>query len=202
MKTYNRCMLAALLSVGIAGTSALGKTKLVQSWADPSVANYKFSKVLALAVIDNPDIRGRAEAAIVRNIKKIKATPSAVILQKGEERDVETAKRKLREGGFDSAVVLRLVIGNDRVQYVAPTMPDPYLSYWSYNTYAWPIGATPGYIKYDRIVQVETLFYSITEDKLLWSGLSETSGDGDVSKLVDQIAKVIGKELQKKGIFK
>jgi len=204
MTTCHRCMLAAILTLTLAimGTSALGKgkTKLIQSWADPSVTSYKFSKLITVAIIDAPEIRRIAEAAMARNIKKFKAVPSCTVLQKGEERDVETAKRKLREGGFDGAVVLRMVSGDNKIQYVAPTMPDPYLSYWSYNTWAWPINTTPGYIKYDQIVQLETLFYSIKDDKLLWSGVSETSNYGDVSNLIDQIAKVIAKELDKKGI--
>jgi len=200
MATCKRYMLTALLSAGMICTSALGKTKLVQSWADPSVKSYKFSKVLTVAVIEAPEIRRIAESAMARNIKKFKAIPSCTVLEKGEERDVEAAKRKLRAEGFDGAVVLRMVSGDNKIQYVAPTMPDPYLSYWSYNTWAWPINATPGYIKYDQIVQLETLFYSIKDGKLLWSGVSETSNYGDVSNLIDQIAKVIAKELDKKGI--
>jgi hypothetical protein len=200
MTTCNRYMLAALLSAGMICTGALGKTKLVQSWADPSVKNYKFTKVLTVAIIDAPEIRRIAESAMARNIKKFKAIPSCTVLQQGEERDVETAKRKVREQGFDGAVVLRLVSGDNKIQYVAPTMPDPYLSYWSYNTWAWPINATPGYIKYDQIVQLETLFYSIKDDKLLWSGVSKVSNFRNVSELVDDIAKVIAKELDKKGI--
>jgi hypothetical protein len=200
MTTCKSYILVALLSAGMICASALGKTKLIQSWADPSVKNYQFSKVLTVAIIDVPEFRRIAEAAMARNIKKFKAIPSCTVLQKGQERDVETAKRILREQGFDGAVVLRMVTGENKIQYVAPTLPDPYLSYWSYNTWAWPINATPGYIKYDQIVQLETLFYSIKDDKLLWSGVSKTSNYKNISNLVDEIAKVIAKELDKQGI--
>jgi hypothetical protein len=200
MTTCNRYLLAALLFAGMMCTGALGKTKLIQSWADPSVKSYKFSKVLTVAIIDAAEIRRIAESAMARNIKKFKAIPSCTVLEKGEERDVETAKRKLKQEGFEGAVVLRMVSGDNKIQYVAPTMPDPYLSYWSYNTWAWPINATPGYIKFDQIVELETLFYSIKDDKLLWSGVSKVSNFRNVSELVDDIAKVIAKELDKKGI--
>ncbi len=200
MTTCNRYVLAALLSAGMICTSASGKTKLVQSWADPSVKTYKFSKVLTVAIIDAPEIRRIAESAMARNIKRFKAVPSCTVLEKGEERDAETAKRKLKQEGFDGAVVLRMVTGENKIQYVAPTMPDPYLSYWSYNTWAWPINTTPGYIKFDQIVELETLFYSIKDGKLLWSGVSKVSNFRNVSELIDDIAKVIAKELDKKGI--
>jgi hypothetical protein len=200
MTTWKRYVVATLLSAGMICTSALGKTKLIQSWADPSVKSYHFSKVLTVAIIDVPEFRRIAEAAMARNIKKFTAVPSNTVLQKGQERDVETAKRILKQEGFDGAVVLRLVSGDNKIQYVAPTLPDPYLSYWSYNTWAWPINATPGYIKYDQIVELETLFYSIKDDKLLWSGVSKTSNYKNISNLVDEIAKVIAKELDKQGI--
>ena len=66
MTTCHRYMLATLLTLAIMGTSALGKTKLIQSWADPSVTNYKFSKLLTVAIIDAPEIRRIAEAAMAR----------------------------------------------------------------------------------------------------------------------------------------
>jgi len=200
MTTCDRYMLGALLCAGVICSSAFGKTKLIQSWADPSVKNYHFGKVLTVAIIDVPEFRRIAEAAMARNIKKFKAVPSNTVLQKGQERDVEAAKRILKQEGFDGAVVLRPVSGDNKIQYVAPTLPDPYLSYWSYNTWAWPINATPGYIKYDQIVELETLFYSIKDDKLLWSGVSKTSNYKNISNLVDEIAKVIAKELDKQGI--
>ncbi len=183
-------------------TNAFAKTKLVQSWADPSAAGYAFNKVLAMAVIENAEIRRVAEAAIVKNIKRAKAIPSCTVLAQGDERDVESLKRKVREQGFDSAVVIRMADVNHKVQYVAPNVPDPYTSYWAYNTYAWPLGGTPGYVKHDQILQVEMLFYSVTKDKLLWSGVIESSNPVNPVQLIDDMAKVIAKELKKKGIVK
>ncbi len=143
-KTY-RWPLILVLSATILAANLLAKTKLVQSWADPSAAGYTFSKVLAMAVMDNADIRRAAEDAIVGNIKRVKAIPSSTVLKQGEERDVESLKRKLREDGFDSAVVLRLFDASQKTQYVAPNVPDPYTSYWAYNSYTWKLwGRWPG----------------------------------------------------------
>jgi hypothetical protein len=203
MLNYNRWILTALLSVGIMGTSALGKTKLVQSWADPSAANYQFSKVLAVAVVERPEIRRTAEGAIVKNMKNIRAVPSYTILETGAGRDIESAKRKVREGGFDGAIVVRFFNVGDKLQYAAPNFPNnTYTSYWSFYNYAWPTTADPGYLKYDLIVQIETLFYSVKDDKILWSAISETSNPQNATALIDGIAKVISKELRKKGIIK
>jgi hypothetical protein len=195
-------MLILSLSTGFLCANLSAKTKLVQSWADPDASNYQFSKVLALAVLDNAELRRRAESAMVRNIKRVKAIPSQTVLPEGAERDVELTKKMLRDEGFDSAVVLRLFSSSSKTQYVAPHVPINYNSYYAYTTAAWMSSATPGFVKYDQIVQVEMLFYSLTKDKLLWSGIIESSNPQDASKLIDGIAKVIAKELQKKGLFK
>jgi hypothetical protein len=202
MSIYCRCMLVITVSAGLLCTNLSAKTKLVRSWADPAAANYKFSKVLTLAVIENNELRSRAESAMAKNIKRVKAVPSYTVLPKEEVRDIERAKQKVREGGFDSAVVLRLFAADSKVQYVAPTTPDPYVNYSAYTNFIWPTGATPGYVKYDQIVQVEMLFFSLSLDKVLWAGVLESSNPQDAWKLIDDIAKVIAKELQKKGLFK
>jgi hypothetical protein len=118
-------LLPVLLLVTLMMPAAQGKTKLLQSWADPSAGQYQFKKLLAVAVIQHPDIRRDAEQAIVRNIRRVKAYPSITILAEGAEKDMEGTKRKLREGGFDGVVVMRLVNLDNKIQYVAPTLPDP-----------------------------------------------------------------------------
>ncbi len=202
MKISYRNLIVGLFALFLLMPLASGKTKLKQSWAAPNAGSYQFKKIIAVTVIQNPDIRRIAEEAMVRNIRTIQAVPSYKVLAPGDEKDMELVKRKLKEGGFDSAVVLRFVSADDKVQYVAPTLPDPYLSYWAYNNWAWPITATPGYIRADRFAQLETLVYSLTDDKPVFSGVCETSNPESPSKLIDEIAKIIGKELRNKGVVK
>ncbi len=193
--------MSVLFMIGLLVPLAQGKTKLVQSWADPTAANHQFKKVIAMAVIDNAELRRRAEDAMVRNIRKVQAVASYTIVAPGEEKNIEVLKRKLREGGFDSAVVLRLFSVDDKSQVFAATVPNAYTSYYSYRAWAWP-NVAPGGVKYERVVELETLFYSLTDDKRLYSAVSKTKNPEDALQLIDEIAKVIGDELRKKGIAK
>jgi hypothetical protein len=197
-----RTLLLAVLLAGLMVPMVRAKTKLVQSWVDPAIRTYQLKKMLVVVVMQNPDIRRIAEEAVVRNIRNVPTYPSYKILAPGDEKDIEGTKRKLNEGGFDSALVLRFVSADDKVQYVAPTLPDPYLSYYQYNFWAWPVTATPGYLRTDRFAQLETLVFSLTDDKRLYSGVCETSNPESPSKLIDEIAKVIRDELRKKGVVK
>lgn len=190
-----------LLAVGFLFLAACDKTTLEHSWADPEAANYHWKKPLALAVFDNDELRSTAEEAIVRNIKRVQAYPSYLVLREGELDDVESAKKRLRQDGYDGAIVLRLVNLEDKVNYRPATYPDYYYHYWGYYDWAWNHAMySPSYISSDRIIQLETTLFSISDDKLLWVGVSKSKNPASVSSLIDEIAEVIGKELRKQGI--
>jgi hypothetical protein len=53
----------------------------------------------------------------------------------------------------------------------------------------------------DTIVSIETNVYSVTEDKLLWSGLSETFNPANTVQLVTDVAKAVRGALQKQGLI-
>jgi hypothetical protein len=195
-------MLAALLALTMICAAASAKTKLTKTWADPSAANYTFTKVLVAAVIDHPEVRRNAEAAMASHLKKARTVLSCTVLTKGEERDKEALKKRLAEEGFDGVIVMRPFPSGETAQYVAPLVPNSYTSYYSYSAYNWPVGILPSYAKYDRIVRIETLFFSLKDDKLLWSGMSETSNPADATALINSIAESIRKELKKQKILK
>lgn len=189
-----------LISVFLAGCD---KSKVIHSWADPDASGYSFTKPIAVAAFKDKQLRETTEDAIVRNIKKVKAFPSYLVLKEGEMDDVEAAKKRLLADGYDGAVVMRLAWIENKADFVAATYPNYYYNYWSYYSTSWS-GApySPAYVREDRIVQIETTLFSITDNKLLWVGVSESKNPESVSNLVDEIAEVIGKELRKKGIIK
>jgi hypothetical protein len=202
VKSSYRKWIPVLLVFGLMVPVARGKTKLVQSWVDPSAGNYQFKKLIAIAVITNPDIRSTTERAMVRNIRRFKAIPSYTVLVEGDERDTERLKGKLRDGGFDGAVVLRLVSVGDKVAYTAPNMPDPYINLYTYNTYWMATNASRPEMRYEQILQLELLVFSLTDDKRLYSSVSEAKNPKSPSQLVDDISKIVGDELRKKGLVK
>lgn len=192
-----------LILIGATSLFLVGceKSRLIHSWTAPDAAGYHFNKPLAVAVIDNDQLRSTAEEAIVRNIINVQAYPSYIVLREGELDDIESTKKRLSRDGYDGAIVLRLVNLEDKVNYVQAALPAPYYDYWTYYNWAWARTAySPVYVQKERIVQIETTLFSIEDDKLLWIGVSESKNPESVSSLIDEIASVIGKELRKKGI--
>jgi len=200
-RIVSRVFLLSLISVSSLFLAGCDKTKLIHSWADPDAASYQFTKPIVVVVIDDKQLRETAEEAIVRNVEKVQAYPSYIVLHEGELKDTEKAKVRLREDGYDGAIVLRLVGIENKSDYSAAPSPNYYHSYYDYYNTAW-LGAayTKSYIREERIIRLETVIFSITDDKPLWIGVSESKNPETVSSLIDEVAKVIGKELRKKGI--
>ncbi len=191
-------MFLGAVSVTLTGCD---KSKLIYSWTDPDAPGYRFSKLVAVAVINDDSLREIAEEAVARNITRVPAYPSYVVLHEGELNDVERAKKRLLGDGYDGAVVLRLLSIEDRQSIVAPPYPDYYYDYWDYFGRSWSVATySPSYLREERIVRIETTIFSIKDNKLLWVGVSESKNPESVSSLVDEIAESIGKELRKKGV--
>jgi hypothetical protein len=178
-----------------------GSTRMVQSWAAPGASAYKLKKVLAVAVMKDPGSRRLAEDQMVRSIEKALAVPSYGLLTDADLKGAQGAKQRMLAEGFDGAVVLRPISAQDRVTYVPGFYPPYYGSFWGY--YGWSYSAmySPGYTYTDRVVQIETIVYSLTDDKLLWSGVSETTNPEQVTKLIGEVAKNIKKRMKKEGLI-
>lgn len=73
---------------------------------------------------------------------------------------------------------------------------------WGYYGWAYPIAYSPGYMRTDRLVGVETNVYDVESDRLVWSGLSRTENPNDVRKLVAATAKTVRSEMRKYGFLK
>ena len=186
----------------VGAVSVYPGTRMVQRWVAPDVARYKFDHVLTLCIVKDQSIRQSVEDAMAARVKKGNAFPSYNILGEAELGDKEQAKRKILQMGFDGAVIMRPLRVEDRVNYVPGSYPPYYGSFWGYYGWAWPALYTPDYVYTDKIVQVETTIFSIKDDKLLWTSLSETTNPESARDVVLGIAKEIGKEARKRGLVK
>jgi hypothetical protein len=54
----------------------------------------------------------------------------------------------------------------------------------------------------DTVLIVETLVYSLEQNKLIWSGRSKTTNPDDVGKFVRELAESAAWEINKAGVFK
>jgi len=180
-------------------------TKIKSSRKNPSAtaSSFQFTEVLVMATIKHELIRKVAEDKAVRIIEaggRAEAVASYTILQDSELDDKELAKSKIDGMGFDGAIVMRYAGSEEAKKYEGNTEWDDYNYFWGhyYPGFGAVYNATSNN---DLTVYIETMFYSLKENKLIWAGITETKNPKNPAEVVGEIAEETAKYLQKQGLI-
>ena len=122
MKRY---FLGVLSVVGILALGACS-TRLLESWSDPPITSeFRFKKIIVIAINKNQSIQRAAENALVARIKRSEAVASYTLIPRQQEvSNVIELKAQWRESGFDAAVVMRVVNVEEELEMVSGAYPD------------------------------------------------------------------------------
>jgi len=193
--TWSRiCAVGAVLL--LAGCAA---TTLESTWTNPQAKPISFQRTLVVFMSPNEATRRSAEDRLVARIGPQRSAPSYTLLTKAEIDDVEKAKQKVRAAGFDGAVVMRVIGKREEVSYQPPAYYD---RYWGgYYARGWGSVYDPGYLRTDTIVSVETNVYSLADDMLIWSGVSESFDPRSTTAMVDSVADAAAEEMRSRGLL-
>ena len=117
-----------------------------------------------------------------------------------------SSSAQIKEFKIDAVIVSRPVKVDRDVTYVPgqPLMPYPYYgSFYGYYSAIYPVVYSPDYLREDTTVRVETNVYSVTsgEGQLLWTAVSDTFNPSSAKKVIDDLSKLIVKELQKESML-
>jgi len=195
---------SAIVLVGLAllGAGSCASTDFKSTWKDPEAGPVELQgkRMAAFAVTKNQSMARAAEDAMAGALAKqgVQAIPGYQ-LAPGGYTDTAVLKEKLKAANVDAAVVMRVVGRRQEVDYV-PTGPT-YGSFYGYWDYGWGAVGSPGYLTTDEIVSVETLVYSVPDNKLIWAGVSETFDPGKVDKVTKEIMNKATKEMKKDGLI-
>ena len=169
-------------------------TKIEKTWTDPSFTSSSSNvvhKVLVMGLLKDESTRRIAEDKMVAQFKNVEAVQSYKYLQPSDSsrKDVE---EKLKKDGFDGVVIMRLADVDKTTSYVPGT------SYGGWYGYRY---ASPGYYQEDKTFYVETNFYSLTSNKLLWSGTTSSLNPSKFDQTLDEIITTLKEQLQKQGLI-
>jgi hypothetical protein len=195
-------------------TLAAGKSsKLVMSWKNPAyVRTTAFSRVLALGLSDKARIRADFEDALAAQLAGagMETIPGNTILLRpeGSQLDLQYLRAQIRESKVDAVVVSRLINVENTVTYVPGTSYTPPLPYYGtfYGYYGavYPAVYTPGYLKNENKISIDTKLYSVSsgEGELVWTGITDTFNPSDVNKAIDRLVKLVVKQMQIEGAIR
>jgi hypothetical protein len=188
-------------------------SKVVMSWKNPAyVHNKAFSRVLALGLSDKAKIRADFEDALAAQLAEtgVETVPGNTILLRpeGSHLDLQYLKTQVRENKLDAVVVSRLIKVDNTVTYVPGTayVPPPlpyYGTFYGYYGAVYPAVYTPGYLKEEKRVRIETNLYAISsgEGELVWTGITDTFNPSNVDKAIDRLVKLVVKQMRSDGAF-
>lgn len=187
-------------------------TKFLSSWKNPrgGLIDLSGKKVAAFVINADQSIRLGSEETLATEMRSrgVDCVAGYLVLPGELAKDTEKAKEFLNSTGVTTALLMRVVIENE-TRTVPPSVTYSsgyYPSFWGYWDYGWSTvystTYTSGYTRTDRVVSIETLLYSIEQDKLLWAGTSETVNPKDVRRFVKELISEAGKELRNAGLIR
>ncbi|MEP1033571.1 hypothetical protein [Ekhidna sp.] len=182
---------------------------LMRTWSTTEEYDRKFTNVLIMGLVNNVNLRNEVENEVVYAGKK--ATLKCVNgmsmfppeLGKPFE-DVERAKERLRNNGFDGVITVALVDINEE-RYVPPSADyEPLLYYNRFGNYffrTYDLVYRQGYFTRNTRYFIETNFYELKGGKLVWSGRSTVFAPSELNQFLPTYARGLFKELRIESII-
>jgi hypothetical protein len=201
--------LRALLIVPVvaAATAACATTSYQSTWKAPDAQPVVLSgqKVVAFVLTKNAASRRAAEDALAREITAGggQGIASYTLIADPDATDEARAKSQIEAAGATGVVVMRPLDTSKEVVATSTYMGPSYGPYWGgYYRYGWGSAWGTGVdVRTNTIVTVETLVYSIPQNKLIWAGQSSTTNPSKVDAFVRELATSARREMKKAGLL-
>ena len=194
--------------------SACGPSqKITNSWINPEAASrdpYKsiFVIVLSQNTGDSFSVEDRMAGIIASRGQKAVVSSSVFPpkLSISEDFTLEDMAEAIKRTGCDALFMISVL----DVQSVETYQPGRayypmdygmYGSYYGYYSYYSPMVYSPGYYTTDKTYYIETNFYDVNEDLLLWSIQSEAYNPSSIDKWFDQYSYDLLNELANEGLI-
>jgi hypothetical protein len=188
------CLLLPYLTI----TSGCGpRSKIVNDWKAPNIQPQPFTKMVAIVMGRDESMRRIAEDEFVKRLQKnTKGLAGYSLIPEVTRSNVESVKKTLKDAGVDGAAVFRLVGIDHELQYTPGT---PYTSFYGYYGWAWSTTYVPDYLAVEKTVRIEASVYSLTSEKLVWSGISESTDPKSARKVIDDVVGLVVQRMQRVG---
>jgi hypothetical protein len=210
MSMKRKVILAVVGAMALSIVVAAAGPKFTSTWKAPEAAGVSFAgkKVAALIMSDDQGLRVSGEEALVRELAAIglaKGVASYRIVPREELRDTDKAKGWYERAGVEGVISMRLVKADTRTTWTPSLWSSPYYnSLWGYYGYGWNslYAYDPGHTSVDQVAVVETLVFSVPQNKLLWAAVTESTNPKDANRVIKEIVTETVKEMTKQGLIR
>ncbi len=194
--------------VAAAALSACASTRFITTWKSPDAKRLGAltgKKVAAFVMTKNESTRRAGEDALARELTGRGALGIAgyTLIPEIKPNDEAAAKTALAQAGIVGVVALRPLARDKQLTEISTMWAGPYYGgYWGgYYRYGWASAWGAVDVRTDTIVTVETLVYSLVQNKLLWVGQSETTNPSNVDAFVHELVAESAKRMKQDGVI-
>jgi len=173
--------------------------KIVNTYKEPGVTiNPEDLEYVLLAVMArNENQRQIAEDKIANKYPKLIQSYNYFPLGAGAT-ETTKAKRIIKDEGFDGVLLLRLVDEDNKVIYASEKLD---VSYWDNHRGFWSDYYEPGYYTTESMYYIEVQLYRLTDEKLVWSGISNVIDPTRIDFAVLSVLEATLKEMRLEGFL-
>jgi hypothetical protein len=192
-----------LAAVAFFALPLFGGTKIVRRWVLTGLPLPQFEKMLVASVIENYLIRQEFEDEMNRQLSKyrVEGVQSYMVLPPKNEMMEGELKQRIKESSFDSVLVVPKAVRKESEEVVTAGIyvpPPGYYNFWPYWNMAYgSFYPTSSYTQENIVVRVEFNLYSTKDEKLVWSGETDTVYTRDFEKLGKEYAQTLVRQLKK-----
>ena len=205
-----RLRIGVLLTIlAITVLPLMANTKIVHRWVLTGVSMPGFRKMLVASIMENYLVRQEFEDEMKKLLEKynVEGIQSYMVLPPRNEMMEGELKQRIKESSLDSVLVVRpKAVRKETQEVVTGGMylpPAGYYVFWPYWNMAYGgFYPTNTYTKEDIIVRVEFNLYSTKDEKLVWSGESDTLYSENFEKLGKGYAQALVNQLRKDKVIR
>jgi hypothetical protein len=189
----------------LVGLAACSGTRLSDVWRDPQYSGEPFRQVAVFVLGSDPAVRRLVEDEVVRRLPmNTRGIGGYGLVPDAERGDVEKALERLRAGGYDGAMIARLVGVDGPAPWATGSLKQVPVSYRTLSNYY--VNATEeaersSGLGTPTVVRVQMNVYAVASQALVWSAASRTFNPEETRDVAGDVAKVAVEELQKAGLL-
>lgn len=182
-------------------------TEIKSVWNDATYNGGPLIKVFVMGLAKDQTVKRLYEDEFVEQLKArgVQAFPSYSVIPQEKMGDENYVLEKIKGLGVDATLVTRLVDNKTIQTYYPPEMyyaPAPHYRGWNgyyRSSYNYMVG--PGYTATEEAVVLETNIYSVQNNQLIWSALSETFMEGSSESLIYSLVQKLIKDMEAKDLL-
>lgn len=180
-----------------------GGTKLTDTQVHKAFRDKPVSNVLVIMIADKEENRRSFEDKFVTALEAVgvKAVSSADVIPIPSDKELKkdvilNVVKKFK----NDAVIITHVAGVEKEDvYTPPTRS--YGGYYGYYNNVYLHTREPGYYTTHTQVRLKTNLYDVKTEQLIWSGQSKTWNPDSTRQIIDEVIRVVIKDLQKNNLL-